>query len=270
MKTLLKKILKKTILPSVKRSDDKLIFQELNYLEYKSNPDLLDEYLTNIYSIDHSLKFFTFRKFFKLPNTFNEYLRNLKKFFSDFAIKENDIVFDIGAHHGIFTINAANLGANVHSFEPNPMSFKILEKNISANSLGHKTYISNYAVSDLNNEIIEFDTGIRSTAGSIETLRNSSLRSGQKISVKTLNLQTYIEQRKLDEIKLVKMDCEGAEYKILSDIIDKLSFEYMIIEAHRTTKNSPDDLIKILKGKGFTIFTINANYGAKEIYCKKN
>ena len=122
-----KKVVKKIILyPD--NSPSKYIFQELTYENYLSNPGMLDEYLCNLYYPEHSIKFFSFRKFFKLPSTFEFYIRNITNFYPNFKIDVDDIVIDIGGHHGIFSVNMAKLGAEVHCFEPNPMSYVILNK----------------------------------------------------------------------------------------------------------------------------------------------
>ena len=245
------------------------IFQELDYQLYLKDPSLLDEYLCNHYEYDYPIKFFSFRKFFKLPQVIENYFFNMKKSFSSFSIEKNDIVIDIGAHHGIFTVNLANLGARVHSFEPNPMSLEIIKKNINVNSFANDPIINNCAVSNNENQSVNFDLGIRSTAGSIKNLKYTQLQSGQKIKVKTTNIDNYILNKNLDHIKLLKMDCEGAEYDIFQSSTKIYNIEYLIVEAHETSGNNPFDLIKNLKRNGYIVNKVKANYGAYELYCRK-
>ena len=47
-------------------------------------------------------------------------------------VKNNDVVYDIGAHVGFYTLLASMLvgDGRVYAFEPDPENFKILEKNI--------------------------------------------------------------------------------------------------------------------------------------------
>lgn len=253
--------------PIIKSNND--LFEELFYDQFLKNPNILDEYLCNLYNVDHEIKFFSFRKFFKLPNTFNQYLDNIKKFYPEFKIIEDDQVIDIGAHHGITTVNLAKLGAKVYSFEPNPMSFAILEKNIQINNFKHKPDLYNLAASSnySNNEI--FDIGVRSTAGSIMDLQDKELLSGKKIKVSTLNFSDYLSKLNSHRIKLIKMDCEGSEYSIFNKMKDFNNIDYFIVEAHKTKNGRPEDLIKIIISKGYDVHQVNANYGAVELYCKK-
>jgi len=249
--------------------DDSILFQELNYDEYEKNSDLLDEYLSNHYDYNHPIKFFSFRKFYKLPKAFENYKHYINNYFPLFSINKDDVVIDVGAHHGIFTINMAYLGAQVHSFEPNPMSFEILKKNIAVNKFAHVPIINNFAVSNINHKTVNFDLGVRSTAGSIKVLKNESLQSGKKIEVNTINIDQYIKDTQLTKIKLLKIDCEGAEYDIINFSQRLNNIEYLIVEAHETLDNEPNDLIKVLSIKGFEINKIKANYGAYELYCRK-
>src|SRR5947209_4451038 len=49
-------------------------------------------------------------------------------------IGPNDIVMDVGAYCGVFTIFAASLTKNtIYSFEPSPDNFRLLEKNVARN-----------------------------------------------------------------------------------------------------------------------------------------
>ena len=137
------------------------------------------------------------------------------------------------------------------------------------NKFIHKPQTNNLAVSGLNDMIVDFDLGIRSTVGSINKLKNESLRSGKKIKVKTINFDKYIKTNKLINIKLLKMDCEGAEYDVFESSKSIVDIEYLIIEAHEIEANRPNDLIVKLQLNGFEVNKVKANYGAYELYCKK-
>ena len=258
----------KKIISYPDNSPSKFFFQELTFEYYIDNPSILDDYLCNLYSPEHGLKFFSFRKFFKLPSTFESYIKNMSSFYPDFSIEEDDIVIDVGGHHGIVTVNAAAIGAIVHCFEPNPMSYMILEKNIVKNKFKHRPVINNVAVSSKDSQKMSFDIGIRSTAGSLEKLKDKTLRSGKIIEVDTINLNKYLGKIEHNNIKFLKMDCEGAEYSILENFDNIRRVDYLMIEAHETENNHPIDLIKRLKSLGYTTNKVKANHGALELYCK--
>ena len=74
-------------------------------------------------------------------------------------------IIDIGAHHGIFSIFAASKGYNLLSFEPNPINFSILKKNLSENN-DLDIQLFNQAVSK-KSEILTFNMGKTSTTGAL-------------------------------------------------------------------------------------------------------
>jgi FkbM family methyltransferase len=52
-------------------------------------------------------------------------------------VKEGDVVVDVGASYGVYTIYSLLLGATyVYAFEPNKYKFKIMLENIFSNNLG--------------------------------------------------------------------------------------------------------------------------------------
>src|SRR6266568_1406563 len=63
-------------------------------------------------------------------------------------IEKNDVVIDIGAHIGVFTVFAASRTKNtVYAFEPSPGNLKILKQNVSLNTLDN-VICQGMAVSD--------------------------------------------------------------------------------------------------------------------------
>lgn len=53
------------------------------------------------------------------------------------ALAPDDLLVDVGAHIGFFTIYSARRGVRVEAFEPSPEIFAVLEANIAANHVGH-------------------------------------------------------------------------------------------------------------------------------------
>lgn len=48
-------------------------------------------------------------------------------------VKSNSVVYDVGAHAGRYSLPAAKVASDVVAFEPNPLSFEWLNKNIDEN-----------------------------------------------------------------------------------------------------------------------------------------
>ncbi|MBF0523111.1 MAG: FkbM family methyltransferase [Candidatus Omnitrophica bacterium] len=61
-----------------------------------------------------------------------------------------DVLFDIGANVGLYSIYAAKKGIDVVSFEPESQNFALLNKNIYLNKCSNKVTCLNVAISDQN------------------------------------------------------------------------------------------------------------------------
>ena len=130
-------------------------------------------------------------------------------------VSKDDVVIDIGAHFGFFTLLMADLvGPNgeVHSFEPIPNTFKILEKNVDnfANIKINKNAIWQF------NEILYLnDYGLNSSAfNSYREPRGLKQKKINRVKVKAINLDEYINQKKINP-RFIKIDAESTEYEVL-------------------------------------------------------
>lgn len=64
-------------------------------------------------------------------------------------VKENAVVWDIGAHHGYYAValaRAVALHGNVHAFEPFPESAEVIRRNAELNSLANVVHVHACAV----------------------------------------------------------------------------------------------------------------------------
>ena len=57
-------------------------------------------------------------------------------------VKKNDVVVDVGANIGYYTLLMAKIGAFVNSYEPAPSNFKLLQKNVHQNNFSQNVILS--------------------------------------------------------------------------------------------------------------------------------
>lgn len=186
-------------------------------------------------------------------------------------IFENDVVFDIGANVGVFSIFAAmTKGVRVFSFEPDQNNYRILKNNISKNNLNNiKSY--DYAVgAKTEKRLLKLATifGGHTVAKKDEThLENSTL------SIEMKSIVDIINELEIKQIDFLKMDCEGAEGEIIKALIpDKIrNIQKIAMEFHDDTSElKHEDIISILKSNGFItqlVWDGNSNFGY--IYAKR-
>jgi len=194
-------------------------------------------------------------KFFTL-NILNIFDYFYQKKFINFLKRRNidnfDVFLDIGAHKGeSINLFASNFDINkIYSFEPNPISFEILRKNIKKiNNKFSKTKIilENFALGSENRKILmkHISESSSSTIRNLNTnskyfkkkfffLKNLNNQSiFEEIEVKQILLSEYVKKKKIKKITFIKIDTEGYELEVLKgakDILDKTS--YILFEHH--------------------------------------
>lgn len=167
-------------------------------------------------------------------------------------IKKGDVVFDIGAQSGFYTLLAAELtgkDGRVFSFEPFPKNIFYLKKNLEINNCKNVDVIE-MAVSDKNG-IINFKEGEDNFTGRISD--EGGLR------VKAAAIDTLMADGKLSPPNLMKIDVEGAELSVLQGARLTLG-EYhplIFLAIHRFNENIHKDCCDFLMGMGYKLKSLD-------------
>ncbi len=180
------------------------------------------------------------------------------------VIKKGDIVLDLGANIGYYTLIFAKLvgeSGKVYAFEPDPDNFRLLKKNIRIN--GYKNVILvNKAVS---NKAVKTKLYI----SEIYTASHAIFDTGERrksIEVDTVRLDDYFNDFH-GKIDFIKMDVEGAEGGVIQGFSNFLNNATNIIKI--LTEFSPfllkssdveaKEFLNLLLKFKFKIFTLNKN-----------
>ena len=183
-----------------------------------------------------------------------------------YRLKEGDIVVDIGANIGLFTVKAVKaVGASgvVVAIEPEPKNLDMMKRNIQANRLKN---------------IIIVPKGVWSGKGTLKL--NLSSYIGEHSFVSKVDSDTFAEAKvdSLDDIlrelnikhvDFIKMDIEGAEVEALRGMDEILRSRVNlaieaghIVNGKRTYKFIARELGKI---NGFKVYTKSDTvYGLKK------
>jgi len=133
---------------------------------------------------------------------------NWKKYY--YFVDEEDVVLDIGANIGLFSILSKN-AKKIICVEPIRECIPILEKNLDSHNLLNKSIIINMAVVKKGRLWLELDTHIN-----LSKVVQKRTKNTQKIKSELLEYFT-----KKYKTNLVRMDVEGYEYEILKQGIPK-------------------------------------------------
>jgi FkbM family methyltransferase len=156
---------------------------------------------------------------------------NLSNFLINF-LQEGDVVLDVGAHVGYYTMLASSLvgsSGKVYSFEPTPRTFISLEENASKKS---NIVVNNNAVFDEEKEIEFFDYGPKYSAFNSFKPRTSDdiyfKDKANRILVKTVSLDRYCTTHNITPT-IIKIDAEGSENVILATMHDLLGNKHPMV-----------------------------------------
>ena len=141
------------------------------------------------------------------------------------TISEGNVVFDIGAHVGFYTLLSSSLvgqSGKVFAFEPLPRNLSYLKQHLTLNHTENVKLIE-AAVSNTC-DVAYFDL-------SSDNLRQSyigKLSTQGKLQVRTVSLDTLVEQGEIVPPTHMKIDVEGAEVLVL------IGAKKILSEAHPT------------------------------------
>lgn len=141
------------------------------------------------------------------------------------ALGPGDVFVDIGANIGYYTLLAASLvghGGRVYAFEPEPITFQSLQRNVALDAAREVVTLVNLALS---NQAGEFDFyRTYGTAHSLigETEGDNRYRSTTRVEV--ARLDDWVARGHLDRsrIGLIKIDVEGEEPRTLEGMLETL------------------------------------------------
>lgn len=172
--------------------------------------------------------------------------------------EKGGVFLDIGAHIGVYSISLAGDFGCVYAFEPERKNFNELVRNIELNSINNVKVI-NKAVSD--------SKGYAKLYINQEENCGHSLMvnySGNYQKVRMVTLDDFLK-RKTVKVRLIKIDVEGAEIKVLRGGIRTIKkFHPMIImELNRPVTESYGgnilDIWKILTSLEYNCFILKNN-----------
>jgi len=160
----------------------------------------------------------------------------------EYSLKDKNkfnVVVDVGAHIGLFSLFISNNSKKIICFEPQKENFQILKKNIKINNLKN-IEIHNCALSSKDGKIkLYAPSGKNYDSFSVFEKNNKKFEWIESKNPKKI-------LKKIKKVDLLKLDCEGCEFSILPLLnfkkIDKICMEY-----HLSENKSKKFIMDILK-----------------------
>ncbi len=161
-------------------------------------------------------------------------------------VKPGDVVYDVGAHVGYFTIIFAKLvgpAGQVAAFEPFPQNHAYIQRHVALNGFS-------------NVKAIEAGVGARTETAYFEAgWHEATGRRGEKgdFSFQVYSLQDAMAKFGLKWPTLIKMDIEGEEARVIPALADELARRGVTLLISTHSNDITRDLSGLLSSKGYGV-----------------
>lgn len=183
---------------------------------------------------------FKFHKTLTAPALIREiFSDNYRILQSGIQFKSGDIVIDVGANEGVFSIMLAKLFPEIQiiAIEPVPNTFNTLCKNLQLNNIDPHTRIIPKQIALGAEEAGSVTLNVsKDYSGGSSSFCTFTPSDQYQITVPSTSLDYIFELFQVEHCKLLKIDTEGAEYDILYNFHQFSKVEYMTMEIHHNQK----------------------------------
>lgn len=237
----------------IARTISRLVWWKVNQLVFKL-PAVIDIGNNAKYVAYPDSSFGGLVVYTKLPEYYEmKYFTNL--------IEKDDVVVDVGAHMGDYTVLAGSKlkTGKVLAFEPSTTALKVLEENIHLNRIQDKVIVFPYLASNKNGTSMYIEGNTSETGHISSDIKDKSTR------LKTLKLDSVLNKMRVKSVKIVKVDVEGASHYVLQGMADYMSkkiIKNMIIEVNVDSLEygiKPDETLNFIRSFGYKLFIFNNN-----------
>lgn len=173
----------------------------------------------------------------------------------EYQFKHNAVFVDVGANIGSVSLYVDNFNKvrdsdnkiKVYSIEPEPHNLLLLEENINNNPTENITVVNNAIWHEQKNVFITNRGG------------NSSIVDGssaESVEVLAITIQDLIDRYSIDEIDVMKIDIEGAEFDLIVNTPPETlaKIRYLVLEFDKSFDGSFGKMIeKLAKQFGLEI-----------------
>lgn len=179
--------------------------------------------------------------------------------------KIDDVVIDVGSNIGFVLMSMATkvgAGGKVFGFEPNPVTFEKLEKNLSRNNFFNIS-IEKAALGNQQGKVEPFTVSENNLGMSKVRLPSGIV---DVVTVPLYTLDSFCEDRGINRINLIKIDVEGYETNVLMGSLQTIKkfrpvlFIELSAENLKNQSTSPEEVISTINQFGYRITRPTDNF----------
>jgi FkbM family methyltransferase len=177
-------------------------------------------------------------------------------------VKTDDIFFDVGANIGTYSLLAASKITNgkIYAFEPVLLNIDKLSQNIKLNNFDNRIEIIEKVVTD-SNGIEPFVSCEITEISHISHL--NGFKEEKHLMLPSVKLDTFAKENGVSYVETLKIDVEGAEYKVLEGFNEYLTegnVGVLLIELSPKAKFfgiEPTKVFTFLIQRNYNLYTFN-------------
>lgn len=166
------------------------------------------------------------------------------KSYSRHLPKDANVVVDVGASTGVFTLLASMMYPNavIYAYECEPVNFGLLVHNIIRNGLENRVKAYQYAITGMRGKrVLNIHRPLNGVGGH-SVVWGWSEPVGAKLEVKSITLEDVFQTNRIESIDVLKLDIEGSEREVIQSPY-MMRVNMVTMEAHGS-KDQIDKLIE--------------------------
>lgn len=170
---------------------------------------------------------------------------------------DRKVFFDVGAHIGNYSLSLHKRAKKIYAFEASATNMNYLKKNIRANKIDNIKTIDKAVCNEDNKSIKIY---LSPDASSNHSIYDKF--KGKYENVETVTLDSFYKKNNIEEIDVIKIDVEGAEFAVIkgaSEIFHKFT-PLLIVEFSKASADAAgydlSDLYYYLKDLGYQSFAL--------------
>jgi FkbM family methyltransferase len=198
-------------------------------------------------------------------------IRSIKKSYDQEITLLNKVInkdldsVDVGVYRGVYSYQMSKLSSHVHSFEPNPLIYPYLEKNLK--KIIKNITLYNVALSDKSEivglkipkrfEILNKNNYEEKFKLGLATIHNENLLENNKYSLFKVRAEKLDNLIKNVNIGFIKIDVEGHEKNVLlgaEKIIKKCKPNLLVEIEERHTNDKVENIVNFINDLGYKSF----------------
>ncbi len=176
------------------------------------------------------------------------------------SLGKNDVIFDVGANVGAYSLIMAHYVKKVFAVEPSVFTFGTLVKNIYTNKASNVVPL-NIALS-ARNELLNFAYSSVELGSSSHGLEGTVSNEAFKQSILSFSLDKLVDEFNIGTVHHIKLDVDGIEFEILKGakkVLENVEFKSLLVEVNCAEK---DELVQYLQGLGLRKVSESTSGGA--------